>query len=96
MDIKPSEKSIYKELRVNMWQYFHYSELAGDALNEDSESTSCHVCVCGQTHTPTHTVDAQWSSALRFVCSEEAGRWTLVSQGSGWSSFLQGTWPLVQ
>ena len=43
MDIKPSEKSIYKELRVNMWQYFHYSELAGDALNEDSESTSCHV-----------------------------------------------------
>lgn len=65
MDIKPSEKSIYKELRVNMW-YFHYSKLAGDALNEDSESTHA-TCVCGQIHTPTHTVDAQWSSALRFV-----------------------------
>lgn len=57
MDIKPSEKSIYKELRVNMWQYFHYSELAGDALNEDSESTSCHVCVCVDRHTHPHT---QW------------------------------------
>ena len=45
MDIKPSEKSIYKQLRVTMWQYFHYSKLAGGALNGGSESTSCHVCV---------------------------------------------------
>ena len=55
------------------------------------------VCVDTHTHTHTHTrthppptVNAQWSSALWFICSEEGGRWTLVSQGKQLEQFPAG------
>ena len=53
--------------------------------------------VCVDTHTHTHTVNAQWSSALRFICTEEGGHCTLgVTEGKQLERFLpQGAWALL-
>ena len=97
MDLKPTEKSSYEELKVNVWQYFHYTKLAGCALNKASKSSPspaypcmrARACARAHTHTHTHTHTKRTSDGSEVHLYR---KWTLGHLMSGRGSRPSFSW----